>query len=270
MWCGVVQMNSQKDVNTNLRVAEQLIKQASEQKARLVVLPEMFASLGMVGQHELAVSRFTPKDVLATLAAWSKQFQVFLVAGSVPIVSDSDAKKVHATSLVFSPKGVQLAAYEKIHLFDVLVSDEKGSYKESDTFLPGSTAQSVDIDNIKLGLTICYDLRFPELFQQYMKQGCQVISVPSAFTYQTGKVHWEILLRARAIETQSYILAANQVGVHEDGRRTWGHSMIVSPTGEVLAEVTQASAGLAMAEIDLNRLQKCRDNMPLIKHKRLI
>ncbi len=270
MWCGVVQMNSQKDVDTNLQVAEQLIKQASEQKARLVVLPEMFSSLGMVGLHQLAVDRFTDQDVLATLAGWSKTYQVFLVAGSVPIASDKDAKKVHATSLVFSPQGKQLAAYEKIHLFDALVGDEKGAYQESNTFLPGSTAKFVEVENIKLGLTICYDLRFPELFQVYMGKSCQVISVPSAFTYETGKAHWEVLLRARAIETQSYILAANQVGIHEDGRRTWGHSMIVAPTGEILAEVTQDKPGLAIAEIDLGLLQKCRDNMPLSKHKRLI
>ncbi len=270
MWCCVVQMNSQKDVDTNLQVAEQLIKQASEQKARLVVLPEMFACLGVVGQYQLAEDRFTDHDVLAKLASWSKTYQIFLVAGSVPIASDNDTKKVYATSIVFSPEGKQLAAYEKIHLFDAQVSDEKGAYQESNTFLPGTAAQSLELENIKLGLTICYDLRFPELFQFYMGQGCEVISVPSAFTYETGKAHWEILLRARAIETQSYILAANQVGTHEDGRRTWGHSMIVAPTGEILAEVTQDKPGLAMAEIDLGLLIKCRDNMPLSKHKRLI
>ncbi len=270
MWCGVIQMSSQKDVDANLLAAEQLIKQASQQKAQLLVLPEMFACLGVTQQHQLAASRFTAQDVLATLAAWSEKYKLYLVAGSVPMTSQLDDKKVHASCLVFSPQGDQLAVYNKIHLFDVLVADEKGAYKESNTFLAGTEPQKVKIADVNLGLTICYDLRFPELFQHYMNQGCELITVPSAFTYKTGQAHWEILLRARAIETQSFILAANQVGLHEDGRRTWGHSMIVAPSGEILSQVTGTEPGIAMAQLDFASLRKCREAMPLKHHKRLI
>jgi len=270
MWCGVIQMNSQKDVDANLLAAEQLIKKASQQGCQLLVLPEMFACLGMAKQYDLAASRFTSQDVLATLASWGKKYRVYLVAGSVPMVSDRDDKRVHASCLVFSPQGKQLAIYNKIHLFDVLVEDEKGAYKESNTFLAGTEPQQVQVAEANLGLSICYDLRFPELFQHYMLQGCDIISVPSAFTYKTGQAHWEILLRARAIETQSYILAANQVGQHEDGRRTWGHSMIVAPNGDILSQVMGSEPGIAMARLDFSSLKKCREAMPLKQHKRLI
>jgi len=270
MWCAVIQMNSQKDVDVNLLAAQQLIKQASQQGAQLLVLPEMFACLGMSKQYDLAASRFTHQDVLATLAGWGKKYQVYIVAGSVPMISDLDDKRVHASCLVFSPNGEQLATYNKIHLFDVLVGDEKGAYKESNTFIAGAEPKQVQVAGVNLGLSICYDLRFPELFQHYMMQGCDIISVPSAFTYKTGQAHWEILLRARAIETQSYILAANQVGQHEDGRRTWGHSMIVAPNGEILSQVMGTEPGIALAQLDFTRLKKCREAMPLKQHKRLI
>ncbi len=270
MWCAVIQMNSQKDVDVNLLAAQQLIKQASQQGAQLLVLPEMFACLGMSKQYDLAASRFTHQDVLATLAGWGKKYQVYIVAGSVPMISDLDDKRVHASCLVFSPNGEQLATYNKIHLFDVLVGDEKGAYKESNTFIAGAEPKQVQVAGVNLGLSICYDLRFPELFQHYMMQGCDIISVPSAFTYKTGQAHWEVLLRARAIETQSYILAANQVGQHEDGRRTWGHSMIVAPNGEILSQVMGTEPGIALAQLDFTRLKKCREAMPLKQHKRLI
>ncbi len=269
MRCAVIQMTSQKDVDVNLKAAEKLIAQAAKLQAELVVLPEMFACLGVSDQFKLAGSRFTSRDVLAVLATWSKHYQLYIVAGSMPTLASQSEHKVHASCIVFSPQGKQLASYKKIHLFDVEVADEKGSYKESNTFLAGTAPNDVMIKDHKLGLSICYDLRFPELYQEYMAQGCQIMSVPSAFTYQTGKAHWEILLRARAIETQSFILAANQVGIHEDGRRTWGHSMIVSPTGVVLAELGGDEPGVAMAQLDFKILQQCRQRMPLQQHKRL-
>lgn len=275
MLCCVAQMSSKKDVDANLAMAEQLIEQAAIKGVRLLVLPEMFACLGVTNQYEMAVTRFTKEDVLATLSGWSKKFSMYIVAGSMPMAEKNQSEmasheKVHAACLVYSPEGKQIANYHKIHLFDVEVEDEKGSYKESDTFLAGHSPKMAQIDNIKLGLTVCYDLRFPELFQHYMAKNCQIITVPSAFTYQTGKAHWEVLLRARAIETQSFILAANQVGVHEDGRRTWGQSMIIDPSGEVLAEVTENEPGLAIAELDFERLAHRRKTMPLQQHKRLI
>ena len=272
MLCCVVQMNSKKDVDANLAIAEQLIEEAAKKSVKLIVLPEMFACLGVTNQYEMAATRFTEEDVLATLAGWSKKFKMYLVAGSMPMASAGEAthsQKVHAACLVYSPEGEKIANYHKIHLFDVDVEDEKGSYKESDTFVAGQLPKIAKIDNVKLGLSICYDLRFPELFQHYMAENCQIMTVPSAFTYQTGKAHWEILLRARAIETQSFILAANQVGVHEDGRRTWGHSMIVDPSGEILAEVAADEPGIAIAELNFERLANRRKTMPLQQHKRL-
>jgi len=153
-------------------------------------------------------------------------------------------------------------------MYDVILS-KKEKYFESKTFTSGKKIKSFNLPWGKLGLSICYDLRFPELFQAYQKAGCGVITVPSAFTYQTGKQHWEILLRARAIETQSFVLAANQSGIHEDGRKTWGHSMIVSPQGEVLAEVKEDGPGVAMAKLDFNSMAAFRAAMPLQQHKRL-
>ena len=271
MLCCVAQMNSKKDVTTNLREAEQLIEKASKKDVKLLVLPEMFACLGVANQYEMAASRFTEKDVLATLAGWSKKYQMYLVAGSMPMTSTNteemnQANKVHAACLVFSPQGKQIASYNKIHLFDVDVADEKGSYKESDTFIAGQSPEVAEIGDIKLGLTICYDLRFPELFQYYMAENCQIMTVPSAFTYQTGKAHWEVLLRARAIENQCYVVGANQGGVHTANRRTWGHSIIVDPWGDTLGMLDQGPSVL-VREIEIHYLRQLRGNMPIQQHK---
>ncbi|MAA72570.1 MAG: carbon-nitrogen hydrolase [Bermanella sp.] len=271
MRCAVIQMTSGKDVDANLMQAEVLLKQASEKDADLVVLPEMFACLGVTNQFELACNRFTPEDVIHTVLGWAKQFKLNIVAGSVPLIDESNkqSEKVLAASLVCSRDGEIMAQYNKIHLFDVNVADEKGRYKESDTFIAGNDAKTVMVDGHQLGLSVCYDVRFPELYQQYQSQGCELITVPSAFTYETGRVHWEILLRARAIETQSFVLAANQVGVHEDGRKTWGQSMIVAPNGEILAQGDNEKPQVIFADLDFDFLEQCRANMPIQQHKKL-
>lgn len=271
MRCAVVQMNSVKDVDTNLKCTYEFIALAAKQQCRLVVLPEMFACIGVKNQSDLATSRFHKQDVLLVLANWAKEFSIYIVAGSLPFnqTESIDNSKVLASCFVFSPNAEILSRYDKIHLFDVNVADEKGSYRESDTFQAGNKPQTVMCDNKRLGLSICYDLRFPELFQVYQQAHCDLITVPSAFTYQTGKKHWATLLQARAIETQSFVLAANQVGIHEDGRKTWGHSMIVGPDGDILAEVKGEKTGLAIADLDFNLIQQCRINMPLLAHKRL-
>ena len=268
MQVAVIQMTSGQDPVLNFENAKVLIEQAHSEGARLVVLPEMFACIGVLNQVVLAETYFSKDNLECTIGAWAKAYNVYIVAGSVPYVSPH-SKKVFSACFVFSPQGKIISQYNKIHLFDVSVDDEKGSYKESNTFLAGEAAVTADIEDQKLGLSICYDLRFPELFQQYQTSGCGLITVPSAFTYQTGKQHWEILLRARAIETQSFILAANQSGTHEDGRKTWGHSMIVSPEGEVLAEVSEEGPGVALANLDFDRLAAFRAAMPLQQHKRL-
>ena len=272
MRCAVVQMTSGKNVDANLEQAFTFLTQAAQQQVKLVVLPEMFACLGVTNQHQLATERFTQDGVIQTIKNWAKQFQFYIVAGSMPLLDQTrhSSNKVLAASLVFSPNGEVINQYNKIHLFDVDVSDEKGRYRESDTFIAGSEPQAVSIDGHLLGLSVCYDLRFPELYQQYQALGCTLITVPSAFTYETGCQHWEILLRARAIETQSYVLAANQVGFHEDGRRTWGQSMIIGPTGDVLVAGNNDDTGLLFADLDFDLLNDVRSKMTISKHKKLI
>jgi predicted amidohydrolase len=268
MKVAIVQMTSVKDHQENFRIAKTLVISASEQGAKLILLPEMFACIGVNNQSELAANFFTLAQLELSIGSWAKTNSIFIVAGSLPF-SSTVKDKVFAASLVFSPEGKVIAHYNKVHLFDVDVADEKGHYRESDTFEPGQTPKVANIENLKLGLSICYDLRFPELYQVYQKQQCQLITVPSAFTYKTGKMHWEILLKARAIETQAYVLAANQCGIHEDGRRTWGHSMIVSPNGEILAEMEQDEVGIIVSDLDMESQHLIRKAMPLLNHKRL-
>ena len=271
MRCAVIQMSSGKNVDDNLKQALALLTDAQQKKAQLVVLPEMFACLGVTNQYELASERFCDNDVIGLIKSWAKQFQFYIVAGSMPLLDhkQNHSHKVLAASLVFSPSGEVVSQYNKIHLFDVDVADEKGRYRESDTFIAGDELQTVSIDGHLLGLSVCYDLRFPELYQLYQALNCQLITVPSAFTYETGRQHWEILLRARAIETQSFVLAANQVGVHEDGRRTWGQSMIIAPNGEVLVAANNEDTGVFVADLDFDLLNEVRSKMPLVMHKKL-
>lgn len=268
MRAAVIQMVSGKDVDQNLDRADQLLTSLQNKNIDLVVLPEMFACLGVKNQVELAQSRFHDQDVVQTIGEWANKLNCYLIAGSIPLAS-AECNKVAAACLVFDPLGNLQTRYDKIHLFDVDVADCKGSYRESDTFSAGHSPQVAQIGQHKLGLSICYDVRFPELYQYYAQQGCEIITVPSAFTYKTGQAHWETLLRARAIETQSFVLAANQGGVHEDGRETWGQSVIIAPSGEILAQVDEAGEGVAVAELDFSLLQAIRRAMPIQQHKRL-
>ena len=269
MLVAAIQMNSTKDYSDNMSEAKRWVECAVKKHARLILLPEMFACIGVSNQIELAKNYFTIDKLEKTIGQWAKQYDVYIVAGSLPFCSSVEGK-VYAASFVFSPNGEIIAQYNKIHLFDVSVEDEKGQYRESETFLAGTDPVTTEIDQHKLGLSICYDIRFPELFQDYQQQGCDLITVPSAFTYKTGKMHWKTLLKARAIETQSFVIAANQCGVHQDGRRTWGHSMIISPQGEVLDEVVTNLPGVAVADLDFTEMAKIRASMPLLSHKRLI
>ena len=276
MKVAVIQMNSAKNIEKNLHDAHLYVQDAVEKGARLVVLPEMFLCMGVNNQSELAKQLFpsgelgTGSLVEAELARWARAYNIYIVAGSLPYPTEDASDKVYASSFLISPQGHVLTRYDKIHLFDVSVGDEKGSYRESDTFLPGEKPKIAQVDNALLGMSICYDLRFPELYQFYQAKGCKIITVPSAFTYQTGQKHWEILLRSRAIETQSFIIAANQVGTHGDGRRTWGQSMIISPEGEILAQLKGDKPGIALANLDFEKQQQIQSAMPLIQHKRLL
>ncbi|EAT11096.1 carbon-nitrogen hydrolase family protein [Bermanella marisrubri] len=266
---GLVQMTSGKAVQPNLRAAEAAIKRCVEQGATTVLLPEMFVCLGVKNQVEIAQTQCQKGGpVRSQLSALAKDFKVNIIAGSMPLMSSVE-DKVLAACLVFAADGSEVCQYDKVHLFDVDVSDNKGRYRESDTFIAGTQSKTVSLDGTLYGLSVCYDLRFPELYQQYQKQSCQVVTVPSAFTYTTGQKHWLTLLKARAIETQSFVMAANQVGTHEDGRITWGQSIVINPDGEIVGELDSEKAGELVVELDLELCQKIRQSMPLLKHKRL-
>lgn len=276
----VVQMVSGADVRANLDCATKLIEQAAAQGADLILLPENFAVLdgGPLSQFS-EVERDPHALIQSLLSRLARQFSVYIIAGTLPLstrptLNESDPVlkvsqgKVRPACLVFDPQGNQIARYDKIHLFDVKVADKQAQYSESRSFEAGDTEVSVATPMGVIGLSICYDLRFPELYSSLLEKGAEIITVPSAFTQVTGEAHWEVLLRARAIENQCYVLAANQGGVHNSSRETYGHSMIVDPWGRVLARVEKGE-GIALAEVDLEQLHELRERMPVQEHRRL-
>lgn len=270
-----IQMCSTADVTTNLSEALDLIKKAVKGGARLIVLPENFALLGIEDVYRAGVTESENVEhttVRKWLAEIARQEKVWIIAGSIPVACRPDGKslkaKVRAVCLVINDEGDEVARYDKIHLFDVDVDDEYGAYRESDTVEPGDQLVVVDTPCGKVGLSICYDLRFPELFYQLRKQGAEIITVPSAFTATTGAAHWELLLRARAIETQCYFVAPNQTGHHSESRHSYGHSMIIDPWGAVLDELAD-EVGIVNVSVDLNCLRDIRRRMPVVQHHRL-
>lgn len=272
-----IQMVSGNDVDHNMQRAKHLVKNAAQQGAEVVLLPENFAVFNAQALYEWGEKE--RNQVLSQpLSQWAESLGIWLVAGSLPQrnryplenegVSD---KRVRTSSLVFNPQGEQVARYDKIHLFDVDVDDDHGAYRESETIEPGEQPTLVEIASqggiaLKLGLSICYDVRFPELYRLLVGQGAEVLTVPAAFTWETGRAHWEPLLRARAIENQCFIIAANQGGQHTKTRQTWGHSMIIDPWGKVLASLDDGE-GVVVATIDLQQQRKLRQQMPVLKHR---
>jgi len=265
----LVQMQSQTRIEDNYQQAVHYLNEAvSQHKAQLIVFPENFLCLGVADFSEIASSLNFYIDKLASLA---NELAVSLLLGSVPV--NTSENKCLSRSLLIDADGKNVGHYDKIHLFDVEVGDGQGTYKESDSFQPGIECRVLPLEGSKLGLSICYDLRFPELFQILRKDGAEMIAVPSAFTFKTGQAHWEILLRARAIETQCYVLASNQCGTHSIDktgatRETWGHSMIVDPWGNILCSLAE-KPGVCSAELDFDYMIEIRQSMNLIKHKRL-
>ena len=255
-----VQCTSVSDPEKNKRALSVLISEAASQNADLVLLPEMCLSMNSDYYQDLAEDSAT----LDWLAAQAATHSLWLVAGAVPQPAPGDDARVRSASLVFNPEGELVKRYDKIHLFDVDVGDAQGSYRESDTFSAGSEIVNIETPVGNVGLTICFDLRFPEQYQALRDAGADIILVPAAFTHTTGEAHWEILLKARAIETQCYVLAANQCGWHDDKRRTWGHSMIVDPWGESLGMLHE-SPGVIVADVDLKELENLRKKMPLTR-----
>jgi predicted amidohydrolase len=263
-----IQMASGPNVGANLLEAERLIEQAVSRGAKLVILPENFALMGLSERDKVAVREPEGSGPMqAFLSLQAARHGIWIVGGTIPLQATSP-DKVRASCLVYDDKGRQAARYDKIHLFDVKLVDSNERYTESETIEPDDKVVVVDTPFGRMGLAVCYDLRFPELFRQQLEQGMEFLAMPAAFTAITGRAHWEILVRARAIENLCYVAAAAQGGYHLSGRETHGHSMIVDPWGTVLASLTRGP-GVVCASIDLDRLESARRNFPSIRHRRL-
>lgn len=264
----VVQMVSGSDVEINLNRAEVLIREAAANGARLVLLPENFALFDSQQLYSLAKDERAYKRVSCWLGDLSQSLSIWLFAGSFPLLGESPAnRKVRSALQVFDPAGRCVARYDKRHLFDVDVSDNQGAYLESAFIEPGDELVVVETELGKVGLSICYDLRFPKHFWKLRELGADIIVVPSAFTKVTGKAHWEVLLRARAVETQCYILGANQGGQHSPSRETSGDSMIIDPWGTIISRCDMGE-GVALAELDSGLLSRVRKSMPVLSQQR--
>lgn len=265
---GAVQMATGPNVNANLCEAERLIKEAVDNGAKLVVLPENFAFMGQHDQDQLAQRETDGTGPLQTfLARVAKQQRIWLVGGTIPMVAENP-NKVRAACLVYNEQGERVARYDKIHLFDVTLPGVDERYHESATVESGNQIVVIDSPFGRLGVVVCYDLRFPELFRTLLDAGVEVLAIPSSFTAITGKAHWETLVRARAIENLAYVVAAAQGGFHLNGRETHGHSMIVDPWGTVLAQVPRGR-GVICCAMDREFQDSIRRNFPTIHHRRL-
>jgi len=267
MKIAALQTVSATSVQANLAAARDLLAQAAQQGAELAVLPEYFCLMGRRDRDKLAVREaFGAGPVQDFLADRAHALGLWIVGGTLPLVADSP-DHVRNTSLVYSPRGECVARYDKIHLFRF--DDGREQYDESRVIEPGRSPQGFTLPSRdghawRVGLSVCYDLRFPEL---YRGLGADLLLVPSAFTYPTGEAHWELLLRARAVENLAFVCAPAQGGRHESGRRTWGHSMVVDPWGKVLAERSEEGAGVVVADLDAARLAHVRAQLPALDNR---
>jgi nitrilase len=263
-----IQMTSNQSVEENLIQAEKLIKSAAEEGAQLLVLPEMFPIIGLSSLLNKAdiYENFGHGHIQNFLAKQAKKYQLWIVGGTIPI-KGKNPEKAASASLVFDDKGEIVARYDKVHLFDVMISETE-SYQESATIEPGSGLAVVETPLGKLGLSVCYDIRFPELYRHLFNLGAEIFTIPAAFTVKTGQAHWELLARSRAVENFCYVIGACQTGTHSNGRKTYGHSLIVNPWGEVIAK-QEEGIGVITAEIDLRELNKIRSNMPVAAHQKI-
>jgi predicted amidohydrolase len=262
----VVQMTSTADVERNLTAAEALVADAASRGAVFVSLPENFAFLRSEGQPIPEAQELNGPWV-TRMAALARRLRVTLLLGSLPEKVESD-RRVHNTSVLLGPGGETLAVYRKVHLFDIDLPGME-HLKESRAVAPGQDVVVAETPFGPLGLSICYDLRFPELYRTLARRGARVLAVPSAFTERTGKDHWEVLLRARAIENLAYVVAAAQVGAHGQGRASHGHAMIVDPWGTVIAQAPDGE-GVAVAVLDFARQDRIRRELPALDHVRLL
>ena len=275
MKIAAVQMVSTPDWPTNRDTAARLIAQAAAAGATLLLLPEYFCVMGRRDTDKLVLAEApgvsAASPIQAFLSAAAREHGLWLVGGTLPVATAS-ADRALNRCCVYAPDGAEAAHYDKVHLF--AFDDGRESYDEGRTLLAGSAPLALQAgplpngERLRVGLSICYDLRFPELYRALMQPPCDVLCVPAAFTHTTGQAHWELLLRARAVENQCYVLAAAQGGMHPNGRRTWGHSMVVGPWGEVI-DVLPEGEGFVLAEVDLEHIAQVRSQLPALRHRRL-
>ena len=274
MKVAAIQMVSGPDLRTNLLRAKNLLAEAAQAGAELAVLPEYFCLLGHKDTDKLAIQEpYGVGPIQQFLSDAARELRLWIVGGSLPLASTPEASgaQVYNSCLVYSLDGICVARYDKIHLFRFDNGQER--YDESRVLLKGNLPATFELTSRagqrwRLGLSICYDLRFPELYRNYAQAGVDVLLVPSSFTHTTGQAHWEVLLRARAIENLAFVVAAAQGGAHDNGRRTWGHSMLVDPWGEILAQRPEQE-GLVLAELDSALLTQCRARLPAREHRTL-
>jgi predicted amidohydrolase len=268
MRVAVVQLNTQDDVNLNLARVREWIGRAAEAGAQLVTLPENFAFMGEEAQkREIAerIDRHYTGPIVGALREEAAKRGVWLLGGGMPEASDDPARPYN-TSVLIDRKGELAATYRKVHLFDVSLPDGT-SLRESAATSAGSQAVTAEVLGVRVGLSICYDVRFPELYRRLVDQGARIVTVPSAFTLTTGKDHWHALLRARAIENQVWVLAPAQHGKHPRGRQTYGKSLVVDPWGEVIAQCTEGE-GFAVAQLDFEYQDRVRTSLPSLLHRK--
>lgn len=264
-----IQMVSGHDLQDNLQTAKTLLQQAAKAGVELAVLPEYFCQMGKHDTHKLAIQEpFGNGPLQHFLSQTARELSIWLVGGTIPLSTDQN-NRVFNSCLAFSPDGTCIARYDKIHLF--CFDNGSESYDESRVLQSGScpamfSLKSLDGHTWNIGLSVCYDLRFPELYRIYAREGADILLMPSAFTYTTGKAHWEILLRARAIENLSYVIASAQGGEHSNGRHTWGHSMVVDPWGQKLA-CKEQGAGVVMADLEPSTIKRSRLHLPALQHR---
>lgn len=262
---GLIQMTSGLDVEANLRFIEQQVTSLSAQGAEWVLTPENAIMFGSKADYHRIAEPIESNQYIVRLADLAQRQNIWIIIGSMPILTSDN--QVTTTTVVIDNKGSTVDHYDKIHMFDVDVSDGHKRYRESEIFTPGTEIKAVVTPFGHIGLSICYDVRFPHLYAELRHQQVDIILVPAAFTAVTGKAHWEILLRSRAIETQCWIVAVNQAGKHDGGRETWGHSMVISPWGDITAQAGQKAENL-LVDLNLDSLDGIRKAMPIEQHQR--
>ena len=264
MKTAVIQLNVGGNKKDNIAKAVSFVKQAIEGKAEFIALPEVFPFRGRIKEHLSSAAEGIPGESTGPLQELAKKYKVFILAGSIYEKAQGTGK-AYNTSIFIDDRGEIAAAYRKINLFDLDLPEKR--IKESDYFIPGRKAVTARVKNFSVGLSVCYDIRFPGLYQEYRRQGAEILCAPSAFTYETGKAHWHILLRARAVENLCYVAAPNQCGGGGDITQCYGHSLIVSPWGEILAEASEDKEEIIFADLEKRIIQERRAILPVFLNK---